>query len=1177
MIVNAITSFLGMIVEQIMKPLRELLADTLLATPDVTRHADLKRLWAGSMGITAGIYVLFVTAGGITVMGYETVQTRYALKQIAPRLLIGIIASATSLIMMGKAIALGNALSHAIMGIDMADAGQGLVERALPFSLFGAPGLKIYLLIVSIVMIVLILAVLIGYVVRVAVMALLAVSGPLSLACHAHPLTDPMARLWWRGLAGCLVIQVAQSMTFIVALRLFFAPGATALGIPYSDQLGTMLAGLALFWVLFKIPGWTMQVVFRSTPIHNPHAPTAVRLLRTLAVYRLMDRYLPGTSLLRRGPGGGGRPGGGGGHPGRGGGRPPRPGPQPGSPLGRRWLGTGSAAAASRAPGSGPAATGSPTSGSPSGPAGTGAARAGAPVAGSAAAPTLPRGPAGRLSTGSRVASPGTSQRKGPHAVVHPAQARRKRQLTLPVTAQRVSSRTPRPVQTWLRIRAERVPRPHTTTSSLASPSSPRPPLGRPGPRMASRQNAIALVGKITEKLLKQLWRHHEVAGDPSGRMLSELIKGCRPHIRSTTVLDALTDIQRLRNRSTHDGYEIAEEDGLLAVRRLVDVLAWFTSTASPALTGNDPRMQPEVARRVEFLAGLYLTLGYRVSKRFVLSTETVYQLFCRESGVRLEYVELLLSKDAAELRNVLETTGGELLKTRLPKLTRFVILDDAVEQLHPLLGHDYRIVGYEGFIDTVVDLQTHLASCATAAPEMPRERQPLPGALLTTDPHTGESRITETEDAEQLLTRLMQESANVLITGKPGSGKSTLLRALVNDTPATARRFRFYFDLSLKPKDEAFAEYVARMLAPCVPGERARAFDLFLYLIRSGSALCVLDAVDEAVDEPSPEGFLRLFADLASVLSAESCVVLNSRVSFLADSPQIRRLLDCSSAISEQLVEQMYANGVDPQRVPRFSMLRLTDTPADRELASDTGAAVLPTPLARRLQNALDIAGAPTVAELIGTHIDHALADAGLAHLAPALVDTCGRAFLEDRTVFPLLELHNALGPQAFDGGRITPEDFCPNPLFRPAGPQALAFIHSAYQELLAARYLSTPDAREQAAELPGAPYLTEQVRAFLAAHPTANAHPAPAEDCVLHPGVYLVGPAERLLLRRVHYPIRFDRYPVTRRPLPPLPPGPAPRRNLTVGPPRPAARHHPRPLDRAAACPGLLRRPPL
>lgn len=70
-------------------------------------------------------------------------------------------------------------------------------------------------------------------------------------------------------------------------------------------------------------------------------------------------------------------------------------------------------------------------------------------------------------------------------------------------------------------------------------------------------ENAITLIGKLTEKLLKELWRHHEIPGDPSARALNELIKGCRPHIRSTTVIDALTDIQRLRNRSAHDGYDI--------------------------------------------------------------------------------------------------------------------------------------------------------------------------------------------------------------------------------------------------------------------------------------------------------------------------------------------------------------------------------------------------------------------------------------------------------------------------------------------------------------------------------------------------------------------------------------------------------------------------------------------
>ncbi|AQW48258.1 hypothetical protein ACIQPP_35815 [Streptomyces violaceusniger] len=487
MIVNAITSFLGMIVEQIMKPLRGLLADTLLATPDVTRHADLKRLWAGSMGIAAGIYVLFVVAGGVTVMGYETVQTRYALKQIAPRLLIGMCASVTSLAVMGKAIALGNALSHAIMGIDMADAGQGLVERALPFSLFGAPGLKIYLLIVSIVVIVLILAVLIGFVVRVAVMALLAVSGPLALACHAHPLTDPMARLWWRGLAGCLVIQIAQSMTFIVALKLFFAPGATALGIPYSDQLGTMLAGLALFWVLFKIPGWTMLVVFRSTPIHNPHAPTAVRILRTLALYRLMDRYLPGISLLRHGSGGGGRPGGGGGLPGRGGGRPPRPGLGPRSLRGRALPGHGPSGAVSASRSS--AASGTSTGASSCAVAGT--SRTLGPAVAPAAGRPDQGAPSSRMPTGARAPLPRSPSRKGPRTVIHPAQARRTQQLTLPVAARRIAGRSPRSVQTWLPIRVERTPRPPTTARNRSSSSTPLSPASAPAPRSRSRQLSL--------------------------------------------------------------------------------------------------------------------------------------------------------------------------------------------------------------------------------------------------------------------------------------------------------------------------------------------------------------------------------------------------------------------------------------------------------------------------------------------------------------------------------------------------------------------------------------------------------------------------------------------------------------------------------------------------------------
>jgi formylglycine-generating enzyme required for sulfatase activity/HEPN domain-containing protein len=626
-------------------------------------------------------------------------------------------------------------------------------------------------------------------------------------------------------------------------------------------------------------------------------------------------------------------------------------------------------------------------------------------------------------------------------------------------------------------------------------------------------ENAVALVGKLTEKLLKELWRYHGVDGDPSTKALNDLVKRCRPYIRSSTVLDALEDIRRLRNRSTHDGYDISDEDGLLAVRRLVDVLVWFTDTGSAALLGGEPDLAAEVARRCEFLAGLYVTLGYRQAKRFVLSADTVYQLFCRESGMRLEYVELMLSRDADDLSTVLASSGGELLRTRLPKLTRFVVLDDegsgaAPGALHRMLGLDFRIVRYDGFVDTIVNLDAHLAGL-TSADRPNGRRAAVTAAALTTDPRTGESTMQQSGDAAKLLTRLARGSANVLVTGRPGSGKSTLLRSLAANPEI--RRFRFYFDLGLKPKDEPFSEYAARLLAPAMTSDRSRAYDLFLYLIRSGTALCVLDAVDEGVEEPSPAGFLRLFTDLAAVLSAESAVVMSSRVSFLADSPQVRQLLDSGAGRSEQLVEQMYANGLDPSRVPHFHVVRLAEPEA--------------TPLEKRLTAALALPAGKPLADILGIHITRTLAERGRSDLEQRLPAALGHAFLTDRTVFSLLDLHRQLGADAFQDGRLDLDACVLAPLLRPAGPDHVAFVHTAYQELLAARFLAEPSNRHLAADLPGGAFLTEQVRAFLA----GMSRTPQSDDCVLPAGAYLVGPAERLLIRRVERPVRFDRHAVT------------------------------------------------
>ncbi len=507
MVEDAVTRFLGTLVEQVMKPVREMLADTLLATPDVTTNGDVKRLWTAMLGITAGIYGLFVTAGGITVMGYETVQTRYALKEIAPRLLFGVVGAATSLTVMGKAIGLSNAVAHAVMATDMSDAAQGAIKRALPLPI--TPSSDLFFVMLGLVAGALVLATLIGFVIRVTLMALLAVCAPLALACHAHPLTDPIARLWWRGLTGCLAIQIAQSMTFVLSLKLFFAPGATALGLPAPGGLGTTLAGLSLFWVLFKIPGWALQVVLRGSPVQSPRASAPLRMLKHLAMYQLMGRpYVhgprrPGGQAGGFGWGGGGPRGPGGrspsgaggfggppatGRPGRTGGSVPRmrtssnprrggsadpssqtaPGPRTGTTARARMaVSSRPAPAGGSTPRSRPGTSGpvQPTRGprtpqrartqrSPGTARGPAPARRGgpAPTQASSGPPRSPQ-PASAPAQTRAAAAQGAPTRA---SAVQPATSPRGRQMALPIPAERVRKRPPRPMQLRLPLEPPR-------------------------------------------------------------------------------------------------------------------------------------------------------------------------------------------------------------------------------------------------------------------------------------------------------------------------------------------------------------------------------------------------------------------------------------------------------------------------------------------------------------------------------------------------------------------------------------------------------------------------------------------------------------------------------------------------------------------------------------------------
>lgn len=644
---------------------------------------------------------------------------------------------------------------------------------------------------------------------------------------------------------------------------------------------------------------------------------------------------------------------------------------------------------------------------------------------------------------------------------------------------------------------------------------------------------AVTQVGKITEKLLKQLWIHHGAPGTPAGKTLRDLIQGCRPYIRSQRVLDALHEIQRLRNRASHDGYPIAAEDGLVAIRRLLDVLDWYTSTGSGALTAHAPRLAPAAAAQAEWLAGLYLTLDYRLARRRELSTHAVYLLFTRERGLRTEHTELLVCRDAAEADEVLAAVT-DLLQAGLPQLTRILVLEQATTRRPARLPADCQIVTCSRFMDVFADLDRHLADVAAMYPVLGTTLIPVEGDLLSIDERTGDMTVAAEGNALDLLGRLAADGGNLLVIGPPGSGKTTLLKQLTAAPPDTgARRYRFFFDLSLKGRQESFADFVTRTLSPYMHMESAYVFPAFCYFTRAGSVLVALDSFDEAVPDVTPAGLLSLFTDVAQILSAESAVVMTSRVSFLQDSPQTRRLLDGTRLMSEKLAQQLHARGVDPRSLPRFSVLRLHAQAGESLLATELRQQ---TPQPQGRTESARPANPPDLAGLLWRHVT----DVAGPGLLPEVVDYLGLAFLRGITVFPLIELVNALGINAFDDSHVEMATFRLSDLFRKAVPDgtALALRHVAYQELLAAEFLRDPARRKTVLATAPHPRLTEEVREFLYRRTLAEtaagrkAGPGtsdPATTCIVPAGIYLVGPSHQLMLRRLDKPVCMDEFAVT------------------------------------------------
>lgn len=260
---DAINEWFTDLVTSALNPTLDLLGRSLLSAPNVTQQDQVHSIWLMTLAIADATFVIFALVGGFVVMTHETVQSRYTVKEIAPRLVVGVLAANLSLVIAGQAIEIANALSRAALGegVDPQTATSGI--DAIVAAAIGSAG--IFMVLLGLVIAVLGLLLVVIYLARAVCVVLLVVFAPLALICHALPQTEGIAKLWWRASAACLGIQIAQSLVLITAIRVFFSDSADAVFGLGKSGLVDLLVIICLFWVMFRIPNWAGRMVFGAS------------------------------------------------------------------------------------------------------------------------------------------------------------------------------------------------------------------------------------------------------------------------------------------------------------------------------------------------------------------------------------------------------------------------------------------------------------------------------------------------------------------------------------------------------------------------------------------------------------------------------------------------------------------------------------------------------------------------------------------------------------------------------------------------------------------------------------------------------------------------------------------------------------------------------------------------
>jgi len=270
-----------------------LLTHALYVTPDVTGLPQVAALTTRSVWIVDTVFVLvFIAAGVLTVTSGASANSRYHVKDLAPRIVVGFVAAHFSTLLCGWAISLANGLVGSVAG-EQSDPGQA--TKAMRSHLEAAAGAGqagplLFAVILAIITI-LVGAAAFGLIVRLSVLLVLTAIAPIALACHALPATDGLARSWWRAYTGTLIVPVLQAFTLQAGMWMLtdpvhILPEIAAVG--GGGVIVNLFIVMVLLWTTVKIPGLVRKHVMSTGTNNNTVIGGMIRIAATSAASRVV-------------------------------------------------------------------------------------------------------------------------------------------------------------------------------------------------------------------------------------------------------------------------------------------------------------------------------------------------------------------------------------------------------------------------------------------------------------------------------------------------------------------------------------------------------------------------------------------------------------------------------------------------------------------------------------------------------------------------------------------------------------------------------------------------------------------------------------------------------------------------------------------------------------------------